>query len=234
MQFDPPLECGRLIRHYKRFLADIEMPDGNTMTLHCANTGAMTGCATPGDRVWYSASENPKRKYRHSWELTETAAGDWICVNTLRANALVEEALRANRISELAGYTQIAREVRYGEENSRIDLLLSDPKRADCYIEVKSVTLLQQQCGYFPDAVTVRGQKHLRELTQMAQQGKRAVLFFAVLHSGITQVRAARHIDPDYARMLTAAVQQGVEVICYQATLSAQGMVLNTPLSWAE
>ena len=132
MNFIPPLKPARLVKRYKRFLADVVTPEGEAFTLHCANTGAMTGCATPGDTVWYSTSDNPKRKYAHSWELTETAQGHWICVNTLRANQVVHEALLAQRIPELAGYSQITPEVRYGMENSRIDLLLQAPDRINC------------------------------------------------------------------------------------------------------
>lgn len=224
MLFDPPLQSARLIKRYKRFLADVETPQGEILTLHCANTGAMTGCATPGDTVWYSTSANPKRKYPHSWELTQTAAGDWICVNTARANALVAEAIAAGAVAELSAYTNMRSEVRYGQENSRIDLLLQADNRANCYIEVKSVTLLQHQHGYFPDAVTLRGQKHLRELQLQAEQGQRAVLFFAVLHSGITGVSPARHIDPAYADLLEQACASGVEVLCYDAQISPEAI----------
>lgn len=185
MEFTPGLLSARLVKRYKRFLADIVTPEGEALTIHCANTGAMTGCATPGDTVWYSTSASLTRKYPHSWELTHTQQGHWICVNTLRANGLVREALAADRIPELSGYDKIVPEVKYGSENSRIDFLLQADNRSNCYIEVKSVTLLQQGKGYFPDAVTERGQKHLRELMQIAQSGHRAVLFFAVLHSGL-------------------------------------------------
>lgn len=230
MEFSPALKSALLVRRYKRFLADVITAEGEQLTIHCANTGAMTGCATPGDRVWYSTSANPKRRYAHSWELTETVGGDWIGVNTLRANTLLGEALRAGTIAELAGYRNFTPEVRYGAENSRIDWLLSAEDRASCYIEVKSVTLLQQRWGYFPDAVTLRGQKHLRELQVMAEMGHRAVLFFAVLHSGITRVAPARHIDPHYADLVMQAQQHGVEVLCYGAQLSPDGMRLDRPL----
>ncbi|NMP27803.1 DNA/RNA nuclease SfsA [Rahnella sp. SAP-1] len=230
MQFSPPLQSATLIKRYKRFLADVVTSDGQQLTLHCANTGAMTGCATPGDTVWYSTSANVKRKYAHSWELSETQTGDWICVNTLRANQLVREAIEQQAIAELSGYSKLSGEVRYGSENSRIDLLLQADNRPDCYIEVKSVTLLQQGRGYFPDAVTLRGQKHLRELQAMAAQGQRTVLFFAVLHSGIETVTSAHHIDPRYAELLTQVQQQGVEVICYGARLSAEGIWLTKSL----
>ncbi|AFR04551.1 DNA/RNA nuclease SfsA [Pectobacterium brasiliense] len=230
MNYTPRLQPARLIKRYKRFLADVVTPEGETLTLHCANTGAMTGCATPGDTVWYSTSDNPKRKYAQSWELTETQQNHWICVNTLRANTLLYEALLENRIEELAGYPDVKTEVKYGTENSRVDLLLQAPDRIDCYIEVKSVTLLQHECGYFPDAVTLRGQKHLRELQQMVANGKRAVLFFAVLHSGIQQVSPARHIDPRYAELFTEAQRAGVEILCYGSTLCPDGITLTHKL----
>ncbi|AHG19410.1 transcriptional regulator [Chania multitudinisentens RB-25] len=226
MIFTPSLKPATLIKRYKRFLADVVTPEGETFTLHCANTGAMTGCATPGDTVWYSTSNNAKRKYPHSWELTQTQQNDWICVNTLRANTLVHEAIEQNVIKELADYSKISSEVKYGHENSRIDLLLQAENRVNCYIEVKSVTLLQHECGYFPDAVTLRGQKHLRELQNVVENGQRAVLFFAVLHSGIKQVAPAHHIDTRYAVLLTQARQLGVEVICYGAELSPDGISL--------
>ncbi|MBN3264263.1 DNA/RNA nuclease SfsA [Pectobacterium brasiliense] len=230
MNYTPRLQPARLIKRYKRFLADVVTPEGETLTLHCANTGAMTGCATPGDTVWYSTSDNPKRKYPQSWELTETQQNHWICVNTLRANTLLYEALLENRIKELAGYSDVKTEVKYGTENSRVDLLLRAPDRIDCYIEVKSVTLLQHECGYFPDAVTLRGQKHLRELQQMVANGKRAVLFFAVLHSGIQQVSPARHIDPIYAELFIEAQRAGVEILCYGSTLCPDGITLTHKL----
>lgn len=233
MLFIPPLQPARLLQRYKRFLADAVLPSGETITLHCANTGAMTGCATPGDTIWYSTSDNPKRKYAHSWELTETAAGHWICVNTLRANTLMRSAIEADAIPELAGYSTLSSEVRYGTENSRIDLLLQDENRPACYIEVKSVTLLQNEQGYFPDAVTLRGQKHLRELQTMVENGQRAVLLFAVLHSGIQRVSPARHIDPRYGELLQQVQQQGVEVLCYGARLSPDGIALGTALPLA-
>jgi len=231
MEFMPGLLSARLVKRYKRFLADIVTPEGEALTIHCANTGAMTGCATPGDTVWYSTSASLTRKYPHSWELTHTQQGHWICVNTLRANGLVREALAADRIPELSGYDKIVPEVKYGSENSRIDFLLQADNRSNCYIEVKSVTLLQQGKGYFPDAVTERGQKHLRELMQIAQSGHRAVLFFAVLHSGSEDGSPARHIDVRYAELLAQAQQSGVELLCYKAQLSPEGINLHSPLT---
>nr|WP_086940329.1 DNA/RNA nuclease SfsA [Thaumasiovibrio occultus] len=226
MKFDPPLQAATLQRRYKRFLADVTLPDGEERTLHCANTGAMTGCADPGVTVWYSTSDNPKRKYPNSWEITQTPQGNWICVNTARANTLVVEALHAKKIAELRQYATIRTEVRYGKENSRIDVLLEADHLPECYVEVKSVTLLDKGQGYFPDAVTTRGQKHLRELAEMAQAGKRAILFFAVLHTGIETVSVAHHIDPAYAQLLDEAQQAGVEILCYKAQINAQEIQL--------
>nr|WP_314985576.1 DNA/RNA nuclease SfsA [uncultured Pantoea sp.] len=231
MHFSPPLKPARLISRYKRFLADVMTPDGEVLTIHCANTGAMTGCATPGDRVWYSTSDSLTRKYPHSWELTETQQGHWICVNTLRANQLVAEALDQNRLPTLAGYSHRQAEVKYGSEKSRIDFLLKADLQPNCYIEVKSVTLLHEGKGYFPDAVTIRGQKHLRELATVAAEGHRAVLLFAVLHSGIEDVSPARHIDAAYAEQLAQAQKEGVEILAYRADLSAEGMFLKSPIN---
>ncbi len=220
-----------LIKRYKRFLADVVLEDGTETTIHVANTGAMTGCAEPGDIVWYSTSNNPKRKYPFSWELTQTKQGNhFICVNTAQANNLVEQAIIDGTITQLQGYKSLKREVKYGEENSKIDIFLSDGEQENAYVEVKSVTLLQNGNGYFPDAVTTRGQKHLRELMTIAQSGERAVLVFAVLHTGIDNFSAAKHIDAKYAELLEQAIAQGVEVLVYKAKISANAIVINQQL----
>lgn len=230
MEFTPELQSATLIKRYKRFLADVVTPEGELLTLHCPNTGAMTGCATPGDTVWYSTSANLKRKYAHTWELTQTQSGDFICVNTLQANNVVKEALNENRLSELTGYTTVLSEVKYGEERSRIDFMLQADNKVNCYIEVKSVTLSEQGSGFFPDAVSLRGQKHLRELMNVVMHGERAVLLFAVLHSAITRVSPARHIDAKYAQLLCEAQECGVEILARRAELSALGVTLTSPL----
>ena len=231
MQFNPPLQSAILIKRYKRFLADVVTPDGRELTLHCPNTGAMTGCATPGDTVWYSTSDNPKRKYAHTWELTQTQRGAIICVNTLRANILAKEAILAGSIVELSGYNTLKSEVKYGEEKSRIDIMLQAEERQNCYIEVKSVTLAENDSGYFPDAVTERGQKHLRELMSVAAAGDRAVILFAVLHSAIDRFSPAHHIDARYAQLLIEAQTKGVEILVYKAELSTEMMTLNKPIT---
>ncbi|WP_063656254.1 DNA/RNA nuclease SfsA [Aliivibrio fischeri] len=225
MKFEPELESGKLIKRYKRFLADIKLDDNSERTIHCANTGAMTGCAEPDSTVFFSTSSNLKRKYPNSWELSVTENNHTICVNTLRANQLVVEAIQDQNIKELTEYDELKTEVKYGSENSRIDILLTGKSLPDCYIEVKSVTLLSESGqGFFPDAVTTRGQKHLRELSEMAQLGHKAILFFAVLHSGIEKVSIAHHIDQQYHSLLIDAIENGVNVLCYQAEMSSKEM----------
>lgn len=214
-----------LIKRYKRFLADVTLPSGEEITMHCANTGAMTGCATPNDTVWYSTSDNLKRKYPNSWEFAVTQKDHWICVNTIRANHLVEEAISQHFIADFEGHSQLKREVKYGEENSKIDFLLKDKHGINTYIEVKSVTLLENDKGYFPDAVTTRGQKHLRELISIVESGNRAVLLFAVLHSGIHCVQPAQHVDPKYSSLLKEAYDKGVEIIAYGANFELKAPV---------
>ncbi|MGO2011698.1 MAG: DNA/RNA nuclease SfsA [Pseudoalteromonas sp.] len=231
MRFQQQLQKATLLKRYKRFLADLQLADNIEFTAHCANTGKMTGCAEPGFNAFYSTSDNIKRKYPHSLELTENQFGQLICVNTAIANKVVEEALNNKLIKELTDYSNLQAEVKYGQENSRIDFLLSDDNRPNCYVEVKSVTLLSQNTpqsgqGYFPDAQTLRGQKHIRELIEMVEQGHRAVLLFAVLHEGINQVSAAKHIDEKYALLLNEALNKGVEVIAYKAKISTKEVTL--------
>lgn len=228
MEFNPSLQQGKLIKRYKRFLTDIELADGSVITIHCPNTGSMKNCLFPGETVWFSTSDNPKRKYPHTFEIMTTPTGDMIGVNTGRANDLAEEGIRSGAITELQGYSNLKREVKYGDENSRIDLFLSDGEQANCYVEVKSCTLLENNCGYFPDAVTSRGQKHLRELILMKQQGYRAVLLFLVQHTGITKVAPADHIDPEYGQLLREAAKKGVEILAYQAKLARHSVDILT------
>lgn len=225
MQFDPPLEEGFLIRRYKRFLADIETVTGETLTIHCPNTGSMLNCQAEGARVWFSCSNDPKRKLPGTWELVETAHGRLACINTGRANRLVEEALLAGVIPELAGFSALRREVAYGTENSRADFRLTYPS-GEVFVEVKSVTLsYNMDCvAAFPDAVTVRGAKHLRELSALAREGARAVLLYCVNLTGIEAVRPADDIDPAYGRALREALEAGVEILAYGADVTPQAI----------
>lgn len=231
MNFEPPLQSALFLRRYKRFFADILLPDGNELTIHCPNTGSMLNCLVPNTPCWFSLSDNPKRKLPGTLELVTTTTGGLACVNTHRANAVVEAALRVDRVPQLTGYATLKREVRYGKEGSRIDFLLADKAHGLCYIEVKSVTLgLGQGLGVFPDAVTARGLKHLRELVAVAAAGHRAVLFFCVLHEDVHRMAPAAYIDPAYAQGLTAALAAGVEVMVWRADLSAERLSLAEPL----
>lgn len=229
MQLDGMIE-GRLLRRYKRFLADVELLDGRQVTAHCPNTGSMKHCAEPGSRVWLMDSGNPKRKYPLGWELVEIDQQFLCCINTGRANKLIKEAIVAGVVAELQGYDHIRQEVKYGE-NSRIDLLLETDNRPPAYVEIKNLTLLEDNgWGSFPDAVTTRGAKHLKELMMMVEQGYRAVMLFCVPHAGIRQVRPADEIDPVYGQLLRQAEKAGVEVLAYGATLTESEVKITHPL----
>lgn len=227
MQLDPPLQEAVLIRRYKRFLADVEMSDGSQMTMHCPNTGSMKNCQYPGNRIWYSDSGNPKRKYPCTWQFIEDPDQHIIGINTGLSNKLVREAIEKGHISELMGYQKIRSEVPYGDQKSRIDLLLCDNcdnAVKDCYVEVKNVSLAEANGqGLFPDAVTSRGKKHLQELLTVTLAGQRAVLLFCVQHEGIERVAPADDIDPEYGRLLREVAAAGVEVIAYRARFDMAG-----------
>ncbi|HAQ88728.1 MAG TPA: DNA/RNA nuclease SfsA [Pseudomonas sp.] len=231
MQFSTPLEQGRLIRRYKRFLADVVTDAGDELCIHCPNTGSMLNCMGEGARVWFQRNSDPKRKLPGTWELVETPQGRLACVNTARANRLVEEALLAGVIGELNGFTALKREVAYGLENSRVDFRLDYPT-GPAFVEVKSVTLgfADTAVAAFPDAVTDRGARHLRELAVLARQGLRAVQLYCVNLTGIEVVRPAGEIDPRYAAALRDAVEAGVEVLAYGVELSPEEIRLVRPL----
>lgn len=237
MILTPILQKAQLVKRYKRFLADVVLPTGEVITVHCPNTGSMKNCIVEQSDCWLLHSNNPKRKYAYSWQLATTPTGHLACVNTQVANQVVAEALACGVVKELTGYPAqgIKPEIKYGN-NSRIDFLLQAHNLPDCYVEVKSVTLLDEveqesgddlMCGYFPDAVSLRGQKHLQELINIVAEGKRAVLLFCVLHSGIRKVRAAKHIDPAYADLLSRAKAAGVEILAYGADISPAQIVVN-------
>ena len=227
MRFSEPLIAGTLIRRYKRFLADVVLEDGTAVTVHCPNTGSMRGCQTPGSRVWLSLSDNPKRKYAYTWELIELESGVLVGINTGRSNALVREAIESGLMDELGDYQEIRPEVRYGDENSRVDFLLTGTNGA-CYVEVKNVTAaVQKGIALFPDAVSTRAARHLRELIGvLGDAGQRALLCYCVQRSDVREVRPADDIDPVYGRTLREALDAGVEVIAYRAKLDAGAVTL--------
>ncbi len=229
MQFPDPLIRGRLLRRYKRFLSDIELDNGEIVVAHCANPGSMTGLKDTGAPVWLSPSRNPKRKLKYSWELIQVD-GHMVGINTAWPNRIVEEAVAAQMVPELAGYPSLRREVPYGR-NSRIDLLLEAADRPPCYLEVKNVHLRRTAgLAEFPDSVTKRGTKHLRELSEMADQGARAVMFFLVQRGDCASFQVAADIDPEYDRALHAALDHGVEVLCYSCRVGEEAIELDRPL----
>lgn len=229
MEITQPMAHGTLVKRYKRFLADVTLEDGQILTVHCPNSGAMTGCAQPGSRAYFSDSMNPKRKLRHTLEVVQT--GDVsICVNTHRANDLVEEAPLEGRLPQLSGFSELLREVPYGKEQSRIDLLLKFGHTA-CYVEVKNATFeVGDGVIAFPDAVTSRGQKHLRELMSMVEEGHRAVLIYCVARTDARAVRAAHEIDPMYSQTLRKAKAMGVEVYALKIEINVPTLRLTEML----
>ncbi len=228
MNFDPALEKAILIKRYKRFLADVLHPQLGEITVHCPNTGSMKNCWQKGWPVWLQKSDNPKRKYPYTWVLTQDEHKDRLCINTHLANDLVATAVEANKVREIGVDLSLKKEVKYGQENSRIDLLTTDSQGQKNYIEVKSVTLKESDgLGYFPDAQTLRGQKHIRELIQCIEKGHRATLFFMVMHTGINQLKIAQHIDPAYADLIQQAVLKGVELLAYKASISLKDIALD-------
>ena len=218
-----------LIKRYKRFLADFKMADGQIVTAHCANTGSMKTCLQDDALCRLTFHDDPKRKLKYSWQAIQMPDG-WVGINTSLANRLTSEAISNGVIKELAGYKSLATEKKYGA-NSRIDILLEDPSKPPCYVEVKNVTLLLKEgVAGFPDAVTQRGAKHLKELAEMVSQGNRAVLIYCVQRESVKEVAAAEAFDPEYARILKQVKNKGVEVYAYQALFTSEDLRLARPI----
>ena len=225
MKLPSPLLTGTLIKRYKRFMADVELEDGTTVTAHCANPGSMMGLAEPGTTVWLSKSDNPKRKLKFSWELLQVDLGAGpalVGINTSHPNRIVGEAIQSGNIAELAGYENQRAEVKYGK-NSRIDILLESEGAPPCYVEVKNVHLMRQ-AGFaeFPDSVTARGAKHLDEMADMVAQGARAVMVYLIQRNDADRFGLAADIDPHYVERYRSARAAGVEALAYCCTLDPQ------------
>lgn len=237
MKFNGPLIPATLVKRYKRFLADVILDNGDEVTAHCANPGAMEGLNTPGIKVWLSKSDNPKRKLAYSWELAKIEIHGQqalVGINTMHPNKLAAEAIESQLIEELTGYTQLKREVKYGQ-NSRIDILLSTDGQPDCYVEVKNVHLLRQKgLAEFPDSVTKRGAKHLEELSNMVAQGHRAVMFYVIQRDDATQFSIAADKDPVYGKTFDIARKNGVEVIAYDCKLSKTEIMIANQLAYVD
>ena len=233
MRFQTPLVPGRLIRRYKRFLADVMLEDGREVVAHCANPGAMTGLDVPGMRVWLEPNDDPGKKLRFGWRLLELGGGHWAGIDTMVPNRVVGEALRGGNIAEWSGYRGVRAEVKYGKA-SRVDFLLCEAGLPDAYVEVKNVHLSREDgWAEFPDSPTARGAKHLVELAEMVRQGHRAVMFYLVQRTDCVRFRLAGDVDPKYAAAFAEAAQAGVEVLCYDTVISTDGVALGRRLEVA-
>lgn len=233
MQFDTPLIPATLIRRYKRFLADCLLPDGREITAHVANPGSMLGMKEPGTKIWLEPNDDPKRKLNYAWRLIERPDGQFIGVDTGLPNKMLKAALMAGHVPGLGGYDLVRPEVKYGEA-SRIDFLLTGAGRPDTWVEVKSVTLSREPArAEFPDSVTVRGAKHLRELEKIATSGDRAVMLYLVQRTDCQSMSLAADIDPAYAEAFARAAKAGVETLCFDCEISQAGVALGKPIRFA-
>jgi len=232
MKFSDPLVRGKLIKRYKRFLVDIELESGKVVVAHCANPGSMMNLLLPDAEVWLSLASNPNRKLKYTWEMIryeDTLIG----LNTSLPNKIVEDAIQQDLVVEFTEYDSLKREVKYGE-NSRIDILLQSSNLPDCYLEVKSVTLKRpgndNNLAEFPDSVTVRGTKHLHELSGQVANGNRAAMFYLVQREDCNRLSIAGDIDPNYANAFIAARKAGVEMLCYGCSISPEAIKIRRKL----
>ena len=234
MRFGSPLIPARLVRRYKRFLADVVLDDGTVATAHCPNPGSMIGLADPGARVWLDPAL-PGRKLPYAWRLVELPDGHLAGIDTAVPNRVVGEALRARLIPELSDYGTVRPEQRYGEA-SRVDFLLTEPGLRDAYVEVKNVHLRREgDWAEFPDCVTERGARHLGELARMVAAGHRGVMVYLVQRTDCARFRLASDIDPAYAAAAAAAHAAGVETLCFGTRIDHAGVTLGAghPVAFA-
>lgn len=227
MEFPTPLIPATLIQRYKRFLADATLENGDEITAHCANPGAMLGLKDPGLRIWLEPNDDPKKKLKYAWRLAELPGEHWAGIDTAVPNRVVKEALLAKQIAEVAEYPNVKPEVKYGEK-SRVDFLLTGEGMPDTYLEVKNVHLRRDgDWAEFPDSVTARGARHLDELATMVGQGHRAIMLYLVQRTDCARLRLAADIDPTYAAAAERAKAAGVEMIAYGTRISPQGVWLD-------
>lgn len=224
----PPLLQGRLIKRYKRFLADICLDSGETVTAHCPNSGSMKGCSEPGSHVWISRNDTPRRKLAYTWELIRTPAS-LVGINTLVPNRLVKKAIENRMISELCGYTHVRSEVKTSQ-GTRLDLVLEGTGNDRCYVEIKNCTLVEDGTAMFPDAVTLRGQKHLDELINLVKMGYRGVIFYLIQRMDAVRFTPAAMIDERYADKLRDAADNGVEIVIRDVQIDLERIRINHPV----
>lgn len=232
MLFQTPLVPARLLRRYKRFLADVALEaDGREVVAHCPNPGAMLGLAEPGMRVWVEPNSDPRKKLKFGWRLVELEDAQFAGIDTSVPNKVVKEALQAKEIPFLADYSDVRPEARYSE-NSRIDFLLTEEGLQDTYVEVKNVHLCRTSgLAEFPDCVTKRGAKHLSDLASMVELGHRAVMLYLVQRTDCTTMRLARDLDPGYAEAFDKALAAGVEAVCIGTEISTDGVKIGTRMA---
>ena len=227
MQFKNPLTRGKLIKRYKRFLADVLLDTGETITAACPNTGSMLGLTEVGNSVWLSRSESPTRKYPHTWELVEIPDIGLVGINTGQPNRIVTEAIAQGKIADLKGYTNLRNEVKYGQ-NSRIDVLLEDTARPPCYVEIKNVHFFRKpRLAEFPDCVTERGAKHLVELSIMVKAGARAVMVYLIQCQNPSRFALADDKDRTYFNEFRKARDAGVEALALTCRVSTSEITVD-------
>ena len=226
MEFQNKLVLGTLIKRYKRFLADIKLDDGSEVVAHCTNSGSMKSCLENGAEVFLTLVTDPKRSTKFTWEMIKIN-GDWVGINTGNPNKLAFEAISKGKIPELTGYTKVLREVVFGD--SRFDIF-AENETEKCFVEVKNVTLKEGKYALFPDAVTTRGQKHLKTLMEVKATGIRAVMLHIVQRTDVEIFAPAKEIDPGYAKGLKQAVNAGVEVVVLQVEVTPEGIYMKKKL----
>jgi sugar fermentation stimulation protein A len=225
VRFEQPLIEGTLVRRYKRFLADVKLTNGQEVTVHCANPGSMTGCSEPGSKVLVSMALDPRRKFKHQLEIIY-AGRIPVGIHTGRPNAVVAEAIGKGLIPELAGYSTLRREVLFGRDR-RIDILLAGNGLRSCYVDVKGVSLANDEVAMFPDVVTENGEEQMSELVDIVREGRRAMVFFLAQRADVARFKISDSADPEYSQAIRDAVARGVELVCYRAKVTRRGIEID-------
>ncbi len=223
MEFQTTLVHGKLLKRYKRFLADIELDNGEVVTAHCTNTGSMKSCIEIGAEVYLSPTNNPLRKTKFTWEMIKIN-GDWVGINTNNPNQLAFEAISKHEIPELSGYTEVFREVKW--DDSRFDIMAKNETET-CFFEVKNVSMKEGDFALFPDAITLRGRKHLETLIRVKKAGMRAIMLYIVQRCDVSKFSTAKEIDPEYSETLKKAITNGVEIFVIQAKVTPTSITIN-------